>query len=111
MRSKNHVPFISLFDYTGLRLYCGIKDSLKHDKNLKMLDGLQPIPYTIFTVSWQKDEIVWFVNNLEVYRTKNLIPAGEKLYLHMYSFAFESDRHSTEGELDVDWIRVYKVKK
>jgi len=110
LRSKNHVPFISLFDYTGLKLYCGVKDSLKHDKNLKLLDGLQPIPYTIFTVSWQKDEIVWFVNNLEVFRTKNLIPKGEKLYLHMYSFIFESDRRSSEGELDVDWIRVYKNK-
>jgi len=111
LRSKNHVPFISLFDYTGLKLYCGVKDSLKHDKNLKLLDGLQPIPYTIFTVSWQKDEIVWFVNNLEVYRTKNLIPKGEKLYLHMYSFIFEKDRFSSEGELDVDWIRVYNLKK
>lgn len=111
LRSKNHVPFISLFDYTGLRLYCGVKDSLKHDKNLKLLDGLQPIPYTIFTVSWQKDEIVWFVNNLEVYRTANLIPKGEKLYLHLYSFLFEKDKHGTEGELDVDWIRVYNVKK
>lgn len=111
LRSKNHVPFISLFDYTGLKLYCGVKDSLKHDKNLKLLDGLQPIPYTIFTVSWQKDEIVWFVNNLEVYRTANLIPKGEKLYLHLYSFLFENDKHGTAGELDVDWIRVYNVKK
>lgn len=111
LRSKNHVPFISLFDYTGLKLYCGVKDSLKHDKNLKLLDGLQPIPYTIFTVSWQKDEIVWFVNNLEVYRTANLIPNGEKLYLHLYSFLFENDKHGTAGELDVDWIRVYNVKK
>jgi len=111
LRSKNHVPFISVFDYTGLKLYCGVKDSLKHDKNLKLLDGLQPIPYTIFTVSWQKDEIVWFVNNLEVYRTKNLVPKGEKLYLHLYSFAFENDRFTTEGELDVDWIRVYNLKK
>jgi len=111
LRSKNHVPFISVFDYTGLKLYCGVKDSLKHDKNLKLLDGLQPIPYTIFTISWQKDEIVWFVNNLEVYRTKNLVPKGEKLYLHLYSFAFENDRFTTEGELDVDWIRVYKTNK
>ncbi|MCQ2342288.1 MAG: hypothetical protein MJZ75_02170 [Paludibacteraceae bacterium] len=111
LRSKSHVPFISLFDYTGRRLYCGVKDSLKHDRNLKMLDGLQPITQTIFTVSWQKDEIVWFVNNLEVYRTANLIPKGEKLYLNMYSFAFEKERHAGEGELNVDWVRVYNVKK
>jgi len=111
LRSKNHVPFISLFDFTGQKLYCGVKESLKHDNNLQLLNGLLPIPYTIFTVSWQKNEIVWLVNNLEVYRTKNVIPQGEKLYLHMYSFIFEKDRHSTEGELNVDWIRVYNLKK
>lgn len=110
LRSKNHVPFISLFDYTGRKLYCGVKDSLQHDKNLKFLDGLQPIVPTIFTVSWQKDEIVWFVNNLEVFRTKNLIPKGEKLYLHMYSFLFEKQTGS-EGSLEVDWVRVFNVKK
>jgi len=110
LRSKNHVPFVSVFDYTGSKLYCGVKDSLKHDKNLKLLDGLKSMTYTIFTVSWQKDEIVWFVNNLEVYRTKNLVPKGEKLYLHLYSFAFLKDRFTTEGDLKVDWIRVYKLK-
>lgn len=111
LRSKKHIPFISLFDYNGLKLYCGVKESLQHDKNLKMLDGLQPIPYTIFTMSWQKDEIAWFVNNLEVFRTKNLIPKGEQLFLHIYSFLFENARHAGEGELDVDWIRIFKEKK
>lgn len=111
LRSKNHVPFISLFGYTGLKLFCGVKDSLYHDKNLKYLDGLQPLVSTVFTVSWQKDEIVWFVNNLEVFRTKNLIPEGEELYLHMYSFLFENVRVASEGDLEVDWVRVFQNKE
>ena len=111
LRSKKHLPMIHLFNYTGLRLYVGAKDSLNSDRYLKMLDGLQPIRYVVFTVSWQKDEIVWFVNNLEVYRTKNLIPKGEKLYMHMFSFISPKARRVTEGELQVDWIRVFKHKK
>lgn len=111
LRSKMHIPFISLFDYTGFDLFCGVKDSLKHDRHLKKLDGLQPIAYTVFTVSWQKDEIVWFVNNLEVYRTKNLIPAGEELFMSMYSFQFEKSRHMSEGSLEVDWVRIFNLKK
>lgn len=110
LRSKNHVPFISVFDFTGKKVWCGVKDSLKHDKNMKALNGLHPIAYTIFTLSWQKDEIVWFVNNLEVCRMPNLLPKGEKLYLHLYSFQFENAKIS-EGDLNVDWIRVYNVKK
>ncbi|MCR4663738.1 MAG: hypothetical protein K5660_00025 [Paludibacteraceae bacterium] len=111
LRSKKHIPFISLFDYTGLKAYVGAKDKLDSNDHLKMLDGLQPIRYIVYTVSWQKDEIVWFVNNLEVYRTKNLIPFGEKLYMHLYSFISPKARRVTEGKLQVDWVRVYKRKK
>ena len=111
LRSAKHVPYMSLFNYDGRKLYVGVRDSLKHDTDRKYLDGLQPIAYTVFTVSWQKDEIAWFVNNLEVFRTKNTVPKGEKLYLHMSSFLFDTDRLASEGELQVDWVRVYKLKK
>ena len=112
LRSAKHVPFISLFNYVGLKLFVGIKDQLKGVENMKCLDGLQPVEYVIYTVSWQKDEIVWLVNNLEVFRTKNLIPKGEKLYMHLYSYIMEkvNTRYATEGDLEVDWVKVYKRK-
>lgn len=108
LRSKKHLPFISVFDYTGLNLWCGLKDSIKSDKQMKKLDGLQPIVDTVFAVTWLKDEIIWEVNNLEVYRTKNTLPKGEKLYLHCYSFLFNKSRRKSEGKLEVDWIRIYR---
>ena len=113
LRSPKHIPFISLFNYNGLKLYAGYKDSLKNDENLHLVDGLQPVGDIVYAVAWQKDEIVWFVNNLEIYRTKNTMPKDAKLYLHMYSFIFEkvNTRYASEGELLVDWVRVLKPVK
>lgn len=108
LRSANHTPFISVFNYTGLKMYCGVKNSADEAEQLFELQGLQPIPYLIFTVYWGKDEIVWYVNNLEVHRVKNTIPKGEKLYLTMYSFQFKN-KYTTEGTLEVDWVKAFKV--
>ncbi len=108
LRGKNHIPFISVFNYTGRKIFCGVKSHINTDENKKEITGLQPLTEIIYTVVWGEDEIAWFVNNLEVYRTKNLIPKGEKLYLHLYSFLFKGLEWNTPGELDVNWIRVYK---
>ena len=108
LRSKNHVPFISVFNYTGRKLFCGVKSDPEWDENKKEIEGLQPLTDIVYTVVWNEDAIAWFVNNIKVYQTKNLIPKGEKLYLHLYSFMFKGIAWNTPGELDVDWIRVYK---
>lgn len=109
LRSRNHLPYISIFDSTSKNIMCGVKTDIKTE-DFRKITATSMLAYTIFTLSWQKDEIVWFVNNLEVCRMKNNLPKGEKLYLHLYSFQFEKASIS-EGELNVDWIRVYNVKK
>ena len=108
LRSKKHVPFISVFNYTGLKLFCGVKCNAYTDENKHEIEGLQPITDIIYTVVWDQSTITWFVNNVKVYQTLNLIPKGEKLYLHLYSFLFKGKSNNTPGSLDVDWIRVYK---
>ena len=108
LRSEKHVPFISLFNYTDRAVYCGLKGSLKENDYKHEVKGLQPIPFSIYTLVWGKDEIVWYLNDMEIHRTKNIIPKGEKMYLHLYSFQFEH-KTASEGTLEVDWIRAYKM--
>lgn len=108
LRSDKHVPFISLFNYTDRAVYCGIKANLKENDYTHEVNGLQPIPFSIYTLVWGKDEIVWYLNDLEIHRTKNIIPKGEKMYLHLYSFQF-NDKRISEGTLEVDWIKAYKA--
>ena len=112
LRSKNHIPFISVFNYTGRKIFCGVKASVATDENKKEITGLKPLTDIIYTVVWKEDTITWFVNNMQVYQTSNRIPKGEKLYLHLYSFLFKGLGWNTPGELYVNWIRVYrKLKK
>lgn len=108
LRSDKHVPFISVFNYTDRACYCGLKASLKEDDYKHEIKDLQPIPFSIYTLVWGKDEIVWYLNNIEIHRTKNVLPKGEKMYLHLYSFQF-NDKFMTEGTLEVDWIKAYKM--
>lgn len=107
LRSDKHVPFISVFNYTDRAVYCGLKANLKEHDYKHEVKGLQPIPFSIYTLVWGKDEIVWYLNDMEVHRTKNIIPKGEKMYLHLYSFQFEGHAAS-EGTLEIDWIKAYK---
>ena len=112
LRGKKHLPMLFLFDYTGFRLYCGLKTQMQpKDDGVVRLRGLQPIPYIIYTVAWDKTKITWFVNNLPVHTAPNTLPQGEDLYLHLYSCLFPKQRHTTEGHLDVEWVRCYNVKK
>lgn len=108
LRSEKHAPFISVFNYTDRAVFCGLKPSLGVDDYTHKIEGLQPIPFSIYTLVWGKDEIVWYLNDMEVHRTKNILPKGEKMYLHLYSFQFEGKR-CTEGTLEVDWIHAYKM--
>lgn len=112
LRGKKHLPMLFLFNYTGFRLYCGLKtESQQENDGMIYLRGLQPIPYIIYTVAWDKSKITWFVNNLPVHTAPNTLPQGEDLYLHIYSCLFSKQRHTTEGHLDVDWIRCYNYDK
>ena len=111
LRSKNHVPFISVFNYTGRKLFCGVKANVLTDENKYEISGLQPVTDIVYTVVWDTTTITWFVNNMKVHQTLNLVPKGEKLYLHLYSFLFKGKEWNTPGELDVDWIRVYRKLK
>ncbi len=61
--------------------------------------------YVIHTVAWDEKEIVAYVNNVEVARTKNPF-VGEQLHLILRSYLPENQKAGS-GQMDVDWIRVY----
>lgn len=108
LRSKKHVPFISIFNYTNGKVYCGLKANLKEDDYKHEVKDLKPLPFSIYTLVWGKDEIIWYLNDMEIYRTKNIIPKGEKMYLHLYSFQF-LNKFTSSGTLEVDWVKAYKM--
>lgn len=61
--------------------------------------------YAIYTVVWNKKEVINYVNNVEVAREKNTL-AGEKLHLLVRSY-LPDNKKAGNGLLNIDWIRIY----
>jgi hypothetical protein len=61
--------------------------------------------YIVYTVVWNKKEVINYVNNVEVAREKNTL-AGEKLHLLVRSYLPENKK-ARNGQLNIDWIRIY----
>jgi hypothetical protein len=69
------------------------------------IKGISPSSSFVYTLIWNKKELIWKINNLEVYRTSAKVPT-EALYLALNSFISAKQSGGT-GALEVDWIRVY----
>ncbi len=105
--SGKKLPMISLFHYNGKRITMGNYKQEGFDGTT--LRGISPTKYYIYTLRWTERELVWYVNNLEVYRTNYHLPK-EPLFLAISSFIDEQQK-AMEGTLNVAWIRVYKSAK
>ena len=102
--AESRLPMVTLFHYNGKQIVVGniTTDGFTGDK----IGGISPSQYYIYSLRWTRTELVWYVNNVEVYRMQRSVPR-EELYLALSSFISEKQRPQ-EGKFEVDWIRVYK---
>jgi len=110
LRSAKHLPMMAVFDYVEGKVFCGLKKS-QEQNDWHLLKGLKPLPYIIYTVAWNKNEITWFVNNLKVHTLPNTLPADEPMYLHLFSFILGKQRRKGEGRMEIDWVRQFRLKE
>ena len=61
--------------------------------------------FLVYTLVWNKNELVWYVNNMEVARTKNTLP-NEPLHITMRSF-IPQGKMGGAGDLEIDWVKVF----
>lgn len=73
------------------------------------IKGINPEDFYIYTVVWSEKEIVWYINNLEVFRTKEGVPS-EVMFPVLNSFISEGNKGGN-GSMDVDYIDVYTLSK
>ena len=102
--SNGKLPHINIFHFDGKKVrvgnaYQNIIDGVK-------ISGLNTSQYHIYTLKWSKNELVWMINDIEVYRTTGNVPQ-EEMYMVFNSFIPQKS-HGNEGLLEVDWVRVYK---
>lgn len=105
MGADGKLPQMNIFHYDGKNITLG-----NTNKNLVdgiIITGLNPSEFYIYTLIWSEKELIWMINDLEVYRTSSNIPT-EAMYLAFNSFISEKQKGST-GSLEVDWVRAYTI--
>ena len=98
-------PVVALYYYNGAKHQLGLIDG--DNTRLVDLTGVLRSMYHVYTFRWTKDEIAWYVNNLEVLRLKNTL-SSEKMFLLAQSFLPKEEK-AGEGKLKTQWVRVFKV--
>ena len=101
--SGDKLPLINIFHFNGKTITLGNANKEKIDG--AKISGINPSEFYIYSLVWTEKELIWMINNLEVYRTSNNIPKTE-LYLAFNSFISEKQK-ATTGTLEIDWVRVY----
>jgi hypothetical protein len=73
-------------------------------KSLHILPADKRLKEAIYTLVWSEKEVVNYVNDVEVSRSKNPL-AGEDLHLLMRSYLAANQKGT--GKMNIDWVRVY----
>ena len=76
----------------------------KAQKMLTILPANKQEKEAIYTLVWNEKEVVNYVNDVEVARSKNVL-AGEALHLLVRSY-LPAEQKGT-GKVEIDWIRIY----
>jgi hypothetical protein len=98
------LPHINIFHFDGKQIKVG--NAGKNIVDGVSVTGISPSEFYIYTLIWTKNELIWKLNNIELYRTTSNIPT-EEMYLVFNSFIPQKIKGDT-GTLEVDWVRVYK---
>jgi len=99
---ENRFPVIELFHYNGKKLVVGYTD--KNGSEREVIGGLNANEWMILTVYVNRQEIVWQINNMEVFRAKNPLP-GQELHFSCQSFAPEGK--AGESRMDIGYLKAY----
>jgi len=76
--ADNKLPHINIFHFDGKCIKVGnanqnVVDGIK-------ITGINVSHFFIYTLRWTEKELVWLINDLEVYRTASNIPS-EEMYM------------------------------
>ena len=74
-------------------------------KALPILPANKTEKNAIYTIVWNDKEVINYVNNVEVARSKNPL-SGEALHVLVRSYLPENQKASA-SQLAIDWIRIY----
>jgi hypothetical protein len=96
---------IALYHYNGDHHQLGLVNGQK--TQMADLTGMLRSMYYVYTFRWTKNELIWYVNNLEILRLPNRLPQEAMFYLAQ-SWLPRNEKGG-EGKLKIQWARVFKA--
>ncbi len=108
LSGERKLPHINLFYFNGSEITMG--NANQHKMDGIAIKGVPGNQFFVYTVEWTPRALVWYINNVEVYRTNENIP-HEALYIGINSFIPKRMDDATQGKLEVDWIKVFEVRE
>ena len=97
-------PIIALYHYNGDVHQMG----LVNGDRTQMVDltGMLRSMYYVYSFRWTKDELIWYVNDMEVLRLPNRLPK-EPMFFLAQSW-LPGNEKGGEGKLKVQWAKGYR---
>ena len=101
---KLNTPMIALYHYNGDHHQMGLVNGDKTE--MVDLNFMPRSMYHVYSFRWTKNELIWYVNNLEILRLPNRLPK-EAMFFLAQSWLPTKEKGG-EGKLKVQWARVFR---
>lgn len=110
LQSDSLTPRINIARFIDGEIEVGIHWSSKFETKYTStrIKGLKINDYYIYTLVWTEKELIWYINNFEVFRTSNFTPTVPMAPV-FNSFIPEGVK-ADEADFDVDYVRIYSIK-
>ncbi|MCQ2343400.1 MAG: glycoside hydrolase family 16 protein [Paludibacteraceae bacterium] len=104
------VPHINVIKNNGGSLEVGVYYNANGNVQYthEVIKGINPANWYYYEVEWNDNALVWYINNLEVFRTSAVIP-NEDLFPMFNSFIPDTMKGG-EAAMEVDHVQVFKLK-
>ena len=102
---RPNTPMIALYHFNGNHHQMGLVNGAK--TQMVDLTFMPRTKYHVYSFRWNKNEIIWYVNNLEILRLPNRLPK-EAMFFLAQSWLPNNEKGG-EGKLKVQWARVYRT--
>jgi beta-glucanase (GH16 family) len=111
MGAEGKLPLCNIFFFDGHKIQVGniYASGQSVAKETQAIQGISAHDFFIYSLEWTEKELIWRINNVEIFRTDKGIPK-EAMFPAFSSFVSEKQKGGN-STLVVDWIRIYTKNK
>ena len=107
LAGENNSQQINILE-TGIQNRVGLLN--QDNKQTESISGLKSGRFYIFRLEWNKDTMVWKVNNKELLSVNTKVQNTE-LHINAATIVVDEIQGALPASFEIDWIKVYQQKK